>query len=304
MSESTSFAPLYPAAIIYGVRPGSEVEAEAAFRKQVHAYSERFERAGTALTQDEAVEAYRLVAPLCNQSPDPDEAEYRAVMLRHTYRDPGTGRLCLAVELIEHLLASFKAEHDGVGPVLEILADPWERYFRLKCLQLLVKEDEVLAPYPDATIRALIARALPILDRKRPVTRPRGRYNPAIREGRDMFIGMCLEKFAGCGLPVTARGGGDSLAGAMADALEVKEGTIRKVWRESPLRDSQFNGELPAELRMRESLTRTPREYFAVDVRCADCGQAGKVPKHRAGKGESRVCLRCLPLDGSLPPEC
>ena len=300
MSESTSFAPLYPAAIIYGVRPGSEVEAEAAFREQVHAYRERFERAGTALTQDEAVEAYRLVAPLCQQSPDPDEAEYRAVVLRHTYHDKGTGRICLAVKRIEDLLASFEAEHDGGGPVLEILADPWERYFRLKCLLLLVNEDLTL--YPDATIRALIARTVPILARERPVTRPRGKHNPAIRECRDMFIEVFLEKFAGCGLPVTARGGGDSLAGAMAEAIGVSESIIMKVWRVSPLRDSQFNDELPAELRMRESLTRTPREYFAVDVRCADCGQAGKVPKHRAGKGESRVCLSCLPLDGSLPP--
>ena len=291
MGESTSFAPLYAAALTYGVRLG--VEAEAAFRKQVHTYRERIRHDGIALTQDEAEAAYKLVASLCNQSPDPDFAEFHAVMLRHTYR----GRL--DVDLIECLLTAFEVEHDG-GPVLEILANRWERYFTLKCLQLLVNLD--LVPCPNATIRALIARAVPILDRERPVTRPRGRHNPAIREGRDMFIRYCIEALEGCGLRVSARGG-VSLAGALADAFDVSESVIRKVWRESPLRDSQFNYELPAELRMRESLTRTPREYFAVGVRCADCGQAGKVPKHRAGKGESRVCLRCLLLDGSLPPD-
>ena len=267
---------------------------------QAAAYRERFERAGTALTQDEAVEAYRLVAPLCDRDPDPDEAERAAAVRRFSQVSPHTGRRCFNVETIRDMLTAFEAEHAGERPI-EILAEPWERYLALRFLQRLVSED--LISFPNATIRECIARAVPILARERPVTRPRGRHNPAINDGRDLFIRSCIEALEGCGLPVTS-GAGDSLAGALAEAFQVSESTIRKVWKEWQLREPCVNDAMPAGFRMPERLIRRPREYFAVDVRCADCGKTGKVPKHRARKGESRVCLRCLPLDGSLPPDC
>ena len=112
-----------------------------------------------------------------------------------------------------------------------------------------------------------------------------------------------LLKLEGCGLPVTS-GAGGSLAGALAEVLGESESTIRKVWKEYPHRKPGVNDAAPDKYRLPERLIQREREYFAVGVRCADCGKTGRVPKHRARKGESRVCVRCLPLDGSLPPDC
>ena len=294
MNESTSF-PLYEAAIIYGVRPGSDLEPKAAFSAQAAAYRERFKRDGTALTRAEAAAAYRLVAPLCNPNPDPDRDEYRAVVFRFSRKAPRTGRIYLNMETISNILTAFEAEHAG-NPSRGI-KPPWERYFALRFLQLLVCEKLTLTKYPRRDLRELITRAVPILDRERPVTRPRGRDNPATNQGRDMFIAMYLEALEGYGLPVTSSGG-DSLAGALSEAIGVSERTIRKVWAENPLRDPDLNDEMPADLRMPESLVRRPREYFAVGLRCAGCGRAGRVPKFRAGKGESRLCLSCRPASG------
>ena len=268
-----------------------------AFVAKADKYRKRFEGGETALTQDEAIEAYRLVAPLCDPDPDPDKAEKSAAVRRFSYMSERTGRLCLNAESISDMLTAFEAEHAGEPPI-EILGGPWERYYGLKFLELLVVREDLVS-YPDATFRELIARACPILDRERPVTRPRGRYNAAINDGRDLFIRCCIEALEGCGLPVTARDGG-SLAEALAEVLGVSESTIRKVWEGWRLREPWVNDTAPDDHRMRESLIRRPREYFAVGVRCADCGQAGKVPKYRAGGG-SRLCLLCRPPNGSLP---
>ena len=284
MSESTGFRAWRPKAIYD------------AFAAEADKYRKRFEGGETALTQDEAVEAYRLVAPLCDPDPDPDKAEKYAAVRRFSYKSERTGRVYLNAESISNMLTAFEAEHAGEPPI-GILGEPWERYYGLKCLDLLVSED--LGSFPNATFRELIARACPILDRERPVTRPRGRYNAAINDGRDLFIRWCIEALEGCGLPVTARDGG-SLAEALAEVLGVSESAIRKVWEGWQLREPCVNDTAPDDLRMRESLIRRPREYFAVGVRCADCGQAGKVPKYRAGGG-SRLCLLCRPPNGSLP---
>ena len=175
---------------------------------QAAAYRERFERDGTALTRDEAAAAYMLVAPLWEPEPDPDEAERFAAVRRfsgvsphigrtyfnvehisgllvafeaeHAGEPPNTGRICFDVERISDMLTAFEAEHAGVWAPNSIFGDPlgepWERYLALRFLQRLVSED--LISYPPATIRELIARAIPILERERPVTRPRGRHNP------------------------------------------------------------------------------------------------------------------------------
>ena len=270
---------------------------------QAAAYRERFDLDGTALTREEAAALYRLVAPLCDPAPDPDKAERSAAVRRFSCFSPHIGRTYFNVEHISGLLVAFEAEHAGEwapNPIFgDPLGEPWERYFALRFLQLLVSED--LISFPDATIRELIARAVPILERERPVTRPRGRHNPAVNDGRDLFIRAALEALEGCGLPVTTRGG-DSLAGVLAEALKVSERTIKTVWERWPLREHDVNDEMPAEFRMPESLTRRPRERsepekppIALDVRCARCGKAGKVPVYRTREGGTGQCTDCLP---------
>ena len=264
-----------------------------AFLAQAAAYRERFERDGPALTYAEAVQACRLVAPLCDRDLDPDEAERAAAVRRFSYQSPDTGRICFNEENIGWMLTAFEAEHAcGVKARAadSILADKWERYFALRFLRLLVSEDLVSAL--DSVIFGWMVRAVPILAREEPLRRPPGRYNRAINDGRDLCIRACIEALFGCGLPVTASGG-DSLAGAVAAALRVPERTIRKVWERWALRDYTVNEAAPAELRLRA--LRRSREYFAVDVRCADCGETGKVPKFRSRKGFSRLCTDCKP---------
>ena len=249
------------------------------FGAQAAAYRERFEHDGAALTQDEAVEAYRLVAPLYDQDPDPDKAERYAAVRR--FSNP---------ETISDMLTAFEAEHAGGVAVRapdSILGEPWERYLALTFLQLLVNGDSLLD-------LDFITRARAILARERPVTRPPGRHNPAINDRRDLFIRCCIEALEGCGLPVTS-GGGDSLAGALAEVLDLPERTIRKVWEGWQLRKPCVNDAMPAGFRMPERLIRRPREYFAIGLRCAGCGRAGRVPKFRARKGRSRLCLSCRP---------
>ena len=293
MNESTSVAPLDGAAI------------EADFQRAAAQYRERY---GIKLTREEAVEAYKLVAPLCNSSPDHDEAERWCAWFGCVRADPVTGAKSLIEENVCAILTAFEGEHAGEAvPADSPLKDPWERYFALRALQLLAREE--LVSYPPLPIRELIARAVPILERERPsrphhrehhgprLKRPRGRHNPAIQRRRNRMICWYLEALAGCGLPITSlKGQGPSLAGALAEALGVEERTIRNVWRRHPFRDGAVNGALPPELRMSESLMRRPREYFAPGVRCAGCGAVGKVPKYRAD-GRSRLCLDCKPRD-------
>ena len=114
-----------------------------------------------------------------------------------------------------------------------------------------------------------------------------------------------LRKLGGCGLDVTSLCG-DSLAGALAQTIDVSESTIRKVWENWELRDSQLNDALPAKLRMPKSLIRrrprnsaeTPSDVsYAPGVQCAKCGKAGKVPLQRlAAFGDRARCVDCNPL--------
>ena len=246
MNESTSVAPLDGAAI------------EADFQRAAAQYRERY---GIKLTREEAVEAYKLVAPLCNSSPDRDEAERWCAGFGCVWADPVTGAKSLIEENVCAILTAFEGEHAGEAvPADSPLKDPWARYFALLALQLLAREE--LVSYPPLPIRELIARAVPILERERPLKRPRGR-NPAIQKRRDRTIGWYLEALAGCGLPVTPSKG-PSLSGALAKALDQAESTIAKVWEQHPWRDKAGNAALPPELRMSESLTRrrprTPRK--------------------------------------------
>ena len=288
MGESTGFGRTWRGNLRLNLGPWD------AFLAQAAAYRERFERDETALTQDEAVEAYRLVAPLYDRDPDPDKAERYACVRRFSYKSERTGRICFNVETIRDMLTAFEAEHAGEPPI-EILGERWKRYLALRFLQRLVNED--LVTYPNATLRECIARAVPILDRERPVTRPRGRHNPAINDGRDLSIRCCIEALEGCGLPVTS-GDDGSLAGALAEVLDLPERTIRKVWEGWQLREPCVNDTAPAEYRLPERLIRRPREYFAVGLRCAGCDRAGRVPKFRAGEDGSRLCLSCRPVSG------
>ena len=304
MNESTSVAPLDDAAI------------EADFKRAAAQYRERFEQDGIALTREEAVEAYKLVAPLCNSSPDRDEAERWCAVFGCVRADPVTGAKFLVVENVCAILTAFEGEHAGEAvPADSPLKDPWERYFALLALQLLVREE--LVPYPPLPIRELIARAVPILERERPsrphhrehhgprLKRPRGRHNPAIQRRRNRMICWYLEALDGCGLPVTSSEG-PSLAGALAEASGLSYDTIAKVWEQHPWRDGPGNAALPPELRMSESLIRRrprnsakkpPPAQFDPDVQCAKCGNAGKVPLQRlAAFGKRARCVDCNPL--------
>ena len=119
------------------------------------------------------------------------------------------------------------------------------------------------------------------------------------------YIVKMLQELSGCGLDVTSLEG-ESLAGALAEAIDVPESTIAKVWENSPLRSSQLNDALPAELRMAESRRpRRPRNSekkppdvpYAPDRKCAKCGKAGKVPLQRlAAFGNRARCVDCNPL--------
>ena len=261
---------------------------------------------GIALTQDEAVEAYKRVAPLYPPDMTDEKAALQAVM--HAIAWPcfetgGFGFLGPAVEAIlegfERMIAegsqTLHIRHHGEAEAREV--DSWSRFVAYKAIEHFVDVLEVLSDYRsririiDEPPRAL-ERAQAILA-KLTVTRPRGREaRQNLR--RDNYIVKMLQELSGCGLDVTSLEG-ESLAGALAEAIDVPESTIAKVWENSPLRSSQLNAALPPELRMPESLIRRPpREIFAKGVPCAQCGVVGKVPKFRADG--SRLCRGCKPL--------
>ena len=125
-----------------------------------------------------------------------------------------------------------------------------------------------------------------------------GRYNAALREGRNLFIVMYLAEFAECGLPVTAQNGRQSLARAMAEALNMHERVIREGLEVEPTRSRQFNELLRAALRWPECMIKRPRAdpAIALGVRYAQCGRAGKVPKHQVHVSRSRLCTDCCEL--------
>ena len=304
-------------AMLYGPRTEQELDAAlASFHKRRDEYRRRFEEDDIPLTQEEAVEAYKLMAPLHPGEMDPETAALQAVWNAICFPCFQTDTLGFRGRAVKAILEGFERtiaegsqtlhiQYDGEAQPRAV--DPWDRFVAYKALEYFVEFKalepfvEVLSDYRsrlriiDEPPRAF-ERAKSILA-KLTVTRPRGRHDARLTLRRNGYINTMLLALEGCGLPVTS-GAGGSLAGALAEALGERERTIRKVWAESPARESQFNDAMPAGHRLPGSVIRRPREYFAVGLRCAGCGRAGRVPKFRAGEGGSRLCLSCRPASG------
>ena len=247
------------------------------FGYQACIYRERFENDDIALSRDEAVEAYRLVAPLISTSQDP--IVYSRMMVS---RPLDTGGLALDPGAVETLLHEHEDDACFEGK------EPWDRYITYEALvrsvECMERKERTEALDPDW--RWLRDQCRAALER-RPVTRPRGgRLDPRIRELRDALVSAYLQLFDGCGLTVTSRNG-VSLASAMAEATDIPETTIDSIWRRAgagvgafpPYRDDMHS-----------------RERF---VTCAGCG--APVPKidagldFESGRGEPR-CESCRDL--------
>ena len=306
-------------AMLYGPRTEQELDAALApFHKRRDEYRRRFEENGIALTQEEAVEAYKLMAPLYPGEMDPETAALQAAKHAITFPYYETGGFGFRGPTVKAILEGFERAIAEGSQTLHIqhdveaqprAVDAWTRFVAYKALELFA-EVKALEPFAREVLSDLCFRIIDEPPRaferaksilaKLTVTRPRGRHNPMLTLRRNGYINKMLLELEGCGLPVTS-GAGGSLAGALAEVLGESESTIRKVWKEYPHRKPGVNDAAPDKYRLPERLIQREREYFAVGVRCADCGKTGKVPKHRARKGRNRVCLRCLPLDGSLP---
>ena len=318
MDKSTASPSLAHMAMLYGPRTKQELLAALVpFRRLRNKYRRRYEKDNIALTQDEAVEAYKLVAPLYAPHMTKEEAALQAV--RHAIAFPcfetgGFGFRGPAVEAIlegfERMIAkssqTLHIRHQGETEAREV--DPWSRFVDYEALKHFVglMDADPRAPrirVVDGDRDSLLDRAQAILA-KQIVTRPRGRYDPRLTLRRDNYIVKMLQELSGCGLDVTSLEG-ESLAGALAEAIDVPESIIAKVWENSPLRSSQLNDAVPPELRMPESLRRRPRNSAetpldvscAPGVQCAKCGKAGKVPLQRlATFGKRARCVDCNPL--------
>ena len=326
MDKSTGSPSLAHMAMLYGSRTKQELDAALVpFHKQRNEYRRRFKEDGIALTRDEAVEAYRLMAPLYAPDMTDEEAELQAVVHAITAPCFKTGRLVFREPAVEAIVEGFERMIAEGGTTLYLKwegeaearkASSWDRFVTYKALEHFVEVwsrflacnalehcaevwlgcqslgDWIFVEPPGIFDRAKIILA------EVSVTRPRGRHNPMLTLQRNPYIAIMLLELEGCGLPVTARGG-NSLAGALAKAIDVDERTIRDVWNECPLRESRLNGVLPAERRLPESLIRrerpdpTGKPPIAPGVRCAQCDKAGKVPVYRALKGGTGLCTDC-----------
>ena len=318
MHKSTDSASLaHMAAPWFGERTPQELLAALVpFCRFRNEYRRRFEEDGIALTQDEAVEAYKLVAPLYAPHMTDEEAARQAAMNAIACRLE-SGEIVFRGPAVEAILEGFERmiaegsqtlhiRHHGEAEARKV--DSWDRFVDYEALKYFV--DEVLSDdrsrirIVDEPPRALERAQAILAANKLTVTRPRGR-EATQNLRRDNYIVTMLQKLSGRGLDVTSLEG-ESLAGALAEAIDVPESTIAKVWENSPLRSSQLNDALPAELRIPESLIRRRRRdsakkpppvQFPPDVQCAKCGKAGKVPLQRlATFGNRARCVDCYPL--------
>ncbi len=312
MDKSTASPSLAHMAMLYGPRTKQELLAALVpFRRLRNKYRRRFEEDNIVLTQDEAVEAYKLVAPLYAPHMTDDEAALQAVRQAITFPCFETGGFGFRGPVVEAILEGFERmiaegsqtlhiRHHGEAEAREV--DPWSRFVAYEALKHFV--DEVLSDdrsrirIIDEPPRAL-ERAQAILA-KLPVTRPRGRYDPRLTLRRNAYIVAMLAELGGCGLKVTSSKvtslEGESLAGALAEAIDVSESVIAKVWKDTTLRSRQLYDALPPDQRIPESLIRDSRELYAPGVPCVQCGAVGKVPKYRApGSGLSCLCTDCKP---------
>ena len=311
MDDSTGPPSLAHMAMLYGPRTKQELDAALVpFRRLRNKYRRRYEKDNIALTQDEAVEAYKLVAPLYAPDMTKEEAALQAVLNAISFPCFETGGFGFRGPAVKEIIEGFERMIAEGSQTLHIRlhgeaeareVDSWSRFVAYEALKHFVDVLEVLSDdrsrirIIDEPPRAL-ERAQAILA-KLTVPRPRGRDDPRLTLRRNAYIGYMLAELGECGLPVTSRCG-DSLAGALAKALDLPESaesTIAKVWKDAPLRSRQLYDALPAELRIPESLIRDSRDRYAKGVPCAKCGKAGKVPKFRAREGGSGLCTDCKP---------
>ena len=267
-------------------------------------YRRRFQEHGVAISHSEAVEAFGLVAPLLTK-PDPKFVELRAVMNAITYPCAESGGFGFRMPAVRAILEGFEREiaensrvlylkHDGETEAREVSA--WGRFVAYRALEFFVAAirecagvlavssspwiasvqlcDREIAKRLTDEDRSDFERATAILD-ARTVNRPRGRFDARLNAVRDSFIVAFLHELEGCGLPVTS-GAGDSLAGAMAEALDMGTATIHDVWRDAEL--------------LRPDRRRRRR-------RCARCGEPAGEDARRDGAEGDLVCLACAPLN-------
>ena len=282
--------------LLYGPQV-TEQELNAAlapFYKLRDEYRQRFQEHGVAISHSEAVEAYRLVAPLLTE-PDPQYAERRAVMNAITYPCFETGGFGIRGEAVRSIVGGFEREiaegsttlylpHDGEAEAREVGA--WDRYIAYRALAHFV---DVLSSHEHAgfsivgELRDWFDRAHTILA-TRTDNRPPGRYDARLNAHRDQLILTSLDALRGCGLDVTARNGNPSLTCAMVSAFNMPSRTIRDVWTKAP---ETVRGDKP-------SRSTSDDPLFAPRVPCAQCGRAGKVPVYRTREGGTRMCTDCL----------
>ena len=113
MKSARTWAPVYPAAILYGVAPGSEGASETAFLEKRDEYRGRYERTGEPITHDEAAGLFSMVKPLFDRRLDRDEAEYRAVMFRYARPAPVSGKYCVDAKAIISMMMELGLEYFG-----------------------------------------------------------------------------------------------------------------------------------------------------------------------------------------------
>ena len=268
-------------------------------------YRRRFQEHGVAISHSEAVEAYRLVAPLLTE-PDPQYAERRAVMNAITFPCAETGGFGFRMPAVRAILEGFEREiaensrvlylkHDGETETRELSA--WDRFVAYRALEsfvAVIREhagrfavqspwiasvrltcDHKIAERLTGEDRSDFERATAILA-ARTVNRPQGCFDARLGAVRNSIIATFLHELKDCDLDVTSLVG-ESLAGAMAEAFFIPERTIQAAWNAAPTW-------LRPDMR--------PRERFA-DIPCARCGCL-KVPKWRAQRG-GNLCDRCSP---------
>ena len=232
-------------AMLYGPRTEQELDAALVpFGKRRDEYRRRLKEDGIALTQEEAVEAYKLMAPLYPGEMDPETAALQAARHAITFPCFETGGFGFRGPAVKAILEGFERAITEDSQTLHIqydgevqprAVDAWDRFVAYKALEHFV---DVMNAYLRAGIRIVgelrdgLDRAQAILA-KLPVTRPRGRHDARLTLRRNGYINTMLRELEGCGLPVTS-GAGGSLAGALAEVLGESESTIRKVWKEYP----------------------------------------------------------------------
>lgn len=276
---------------LYGSRTEQELDAAlGAFYSQRDEYRRRYKSDNVALSFNEAVEAFTLVAPLFDESDsDSDSDEMRAIINAIGFPCFETGGFGFRMKAVEAIIEGFERgiaegvnvlhlQHDGQEGVRQVSA--WDRFVVYRALEHFVaivsRYESDDNPLNDEE-RRYLERAREILD-VLTVNRPRGRFDPRRSIVRNTSIFIFLHELANCGLRITSAEG-DSLAGAMAVATDIPLATICDVWRDAELRLDQ---------RRRQR-------------RCAGCGELAGEGARRDGVGDL-LCRACqtpnYPLSG------